>query len=143
MTRLAMVASFGVSFGASLGAALVVGAAAHAGGGSFAITRYTIDGGGGVSSGGGFTVRGTIGQPDASIVPATGGGFALSGGFWFSSTPAPCPGDFDGDGEVGASDLAILLGEWGATGGSPADLDGNGTVGAPDLAILLGLWGPC
>lgn len=52
----------------------------------------------------------------------------------------PCPADLDGDGSVGASDLAILLGSWG--GGGPADFDGGG-VGASDLAILLGSWGPC
>jgi hypothetical protein len=57
--------------------------------------------------------------------------------------PAPaCPADLDGDGQVGASDLATLLGSWGQLGG-PADLDSDGSVGAPDLASLLGSWGPC
>lgn len=54
------------------------------------------------------------------------------------------PGDLDGDGEVGARDLAILLGAWGlcpAEGTCGADLDGDGAVGPADLAILLGLWG--
>lgn len=54
----------------------------------------------------------------------------------------PCPEDLDGDGVVGASDLAILLGAWGSVA-SPADLDGNGAVGASDLALLLGAWGTC
>lgn len=58
---------------------------------------------------------------------------------WQPPAP-PCPADLDGDGSVGASDLAILLGSWG--GGGPADFDGGG-VGASDLAILLGSWGPC
>jgi len=40
----------------------------------------TIDGGGGASSGGGFTISGTIGQPDAGAM--SGGGFTLAGGFW-------------------------------------------------------------
>ncbi len=52
-----------------------------------------------------------------------------------------CLGDFDGDGVVGSSDLAQLIGDWGATG-SPFDIDG-GTVGASDLAALIGRWGPC
>lgn len=44
--------------------------------------RATIDGGGATSIGGGFSVRGTIGQPDATeIVPASGT-FSLRGGFW-------------------------------------------------------------
>lgn len=51
----------------------------------------------------------------------------------------PCGPDLNGDGSVGAADLAILLGAWG-TDNAAADLDGDGTVGAADLAILLGAW---
>ena len=54
-----------------------------------------------------------------------------------------CPADLDGDGAVGAADLAELLGSWGPCKGCPADLDGNGQVGPFDLALLLGNWGPC
>jgi len=36
-----------------------------------------------------------------------------------------------------------LLGAWGPNPGDPADLDGDDQVGAPDLAILLGNWGVC
>jgi len=50
------------------------------------------------------------------------------------------PADLDGDGVVGAQDLAILLGAWGQ-GAGPADLDGDGQVSAADLAILLDNWG--
>jgi len=53
------------------------------------------------------------------------------------------PADFDGDDDVGAFDLAILLGSWGPCAGCPADFDGDGEVGAFDLATLLGNWGPC
>jgi hypothetical protein len=56
----------------------------------------------------------------------------------------PVTGDLDGDGHVGASDLAILLGAWGACVdcmNCPADLDGDCTVSAPDLSIMLGRWG--
>ncbi|MDZ4755449.1 MAG: hypothetical protein SGJ09_09155 [Phycisphaerae bacterium] len=48
-------------------------------------------------------------------------------------------GDLDGDGMVGASDLAILLGNWGGTG--VGDLDHDGVVGASDLGLLLSHWG--
>jgi len=48
--------------------------------------------------------------------------------------------DFDGDGVVGSSDLAILLGAWGTRGGVH-DLDDSGVVGSGDLATLLGSWG--
>jgi hypothetical protein len=46
------------------------------------------------------------------------------------------PADLDGDGDVDAADLGILLGAWGTNG--PGDIDGDGTVGAADLALLLG-----
>lgn len=49
------------------------------------------------------------------------------------------PGDLNGDGTVGAPDLALLLGQWGVAGS--ADLNGDGVVGAPDLSLLLGNWG--
>ncbi len=49
----------------------------------------------------------------------------------------PTP-DFDGDGAVGAADLAFLLGAWGT---HEADLNGDATTDATDLALLLGAWG--
>lgn len=52
-----------------------------------------------------------------------------------------CLGDLTGDGSVGAEDLAVLLGQWGAAG--TADLDQSGVVEAGDLARLLGAWGNC
>ncbi len=54
-----------------------------------------------------------------------------------------CVADIDGDGAVGAEDLAQLLGSWGPCAGCPADFNGDGVVGAADLAVLLGAWGPC
>ncbi len=54
-----------------------------------------------------------------------------------------CPADLDGDGMVGAADLAMLLGAWGPNPGHPADFNGDDTVGAADLALLLGNWGSC
>lgn len=47
----------------------------------YSIDWYTIDGGGGTSTGGVYSVSGTIGQHDASG-PMTGGSFSLTGGFW-------------------------------------------------------------
>ncbi len=58
-------------------------------------------------------------------------------------TTTCCPADLDGDGAVGAADLAELLGSWGPCEGCPADLDGDGAVGPFDLALLLGNWGLC
>jgi hypothetical protein len=48
-------------------------------------------------------------------------------------------GDLDGDGSVGASDIAILLNGWGSAGA--ADLNGDGVVNGADLATLLSNWG--
>ncbi len=58
----------------------------------------------------------------------------------------PCPADLDGDGQIGLSDLSILLNNFGTTGASPADgdLDADGDVDLTDLSALLGLFGtPC
>jgi hypothetical protein len=52
---------------------------------SFAIDWFTIDGGGGTSTGGAYTLTGTIGQPDAGQM--SGGNFTLSGGFWSAIIP--------------------------------------------------------
>ena len=48
---------------------------------SYSIDWYKIAGGGGTSTGGVYTVSGTIGQHDAGG-PMTGGNFSLTGGFW-------------------------------------------------------------
>lgn len=47
---------------------------------NYSIDWYTIDGGGGTSSGGPYTLSGTIGQPDAGV--HQGGSYSLMGGFW-------------------------------------------------------------
>ena len=47
----------------------------------FSIPWYKVSAGGGTSTNGGYTLTGTIGQPDASGT-MTGGNFAVSGGFW-------------------------------------------------------------
>ena len=57
-----------------------------------------------------------------------------------------CPFDSDDDGQVGASDLANLLGAWGECAGDEClcvDANADGQVDAFDLANLLGAWGPC
>ena len=59
----------------------------------------------------------------------------------FDLFPVSCIGDIDVNGDVGFSDLLILLTAW--DGECPADLDENGVVGFNDLLILLTNWGPC
>ena len=50
--------------------------------GPFGISWWTVDGGGTVSVGGGYTLTGTIGQADAETL--RGGPYTLQGGFWGS-----------------------------------------------------------
>ena len=72
--------------------------------GDFAIDSWTVDGGGEMfSTGGDFSLGGTIGQADAGVM--TGGDFELQGGFW-AVAAAPCdPCDTDCDGMVNAFDI--------------------------------------
>ncbi|MHC4695328.1 MAG: hypothetical protein ACYTFA_01145 [Planctomycetota bacterium] len=75
-------------FGAASVFSIVVAPSAP-GAADFDLSRYTIDGGGVMfSSGGDFELSGTIGQPDAGVME--GGGFTLSGGFWFEEPPGDC-----------------------------------------------------
>lgn len=66
-------------FGKALFPALLL-FAASASAQNYRIDWYTIDGGGGTSSGGQYTLSGTIGQPDAGTL--SGGPYVLNGGFW-------------------------------------------------------------
>lgn len=67
----------------------------HAQGG-FGLSWWTVDGGGGIASGGSYTLTGTSGQPDAGP-SLSGGGYAVAGGFWGGvsvsqiDTPTPTP----------------------------------------------------
>lgn len=114
----------------------------------FDLSWYTIDAGGGTfSSGGGYVLGGTVGQPDASFA-ITGGGFSLVGGFWAGVGQTPCGllGDIDGDGDTDLQDLAFMLAAFGSSTGDPnfnpaADIDGNGAITLQDLAFLLAEFG--
>jgi hypothetical protein len=47
----------------------------------YEIRKYTINNGGGKSSGGDYSLNASIGQVDASA-PKSGGGYTLNAGFW-------------------------------------------------------------
>ncbi|MFO0838631.1 MAG: hypothetical protein U1D55_08870 [Phycisphaerae bacterium] len=49
-----------------------------------------------------------------------------------------CPGDLNGDGVIGESDLGLLLQAWQATAGG--DVDGDGDTDESDLGLLLQNW---
>jgi hypothetical protein len=65
---------------------LVIGVALLGVGSAFALAGYTLDwwtvdgGGATFSTGGSYSLGGTIGQPDAGT--STGGSYTLDGGFW-------------------------------------------------------------
>ena len=60
---------------------MISGLALAAVGAIYNLDWWTMNGGGGTSAGGTYSVSGTMGQPDTGIV-LTGGAYTLSGGFW-------------------------------------------------------------
>jgi hypothetical protein len=97
----------------------------------YEINWYTIDGGGGRSTGGTYTLTGTIGQPDAAY--SRGGNYELLGGFW-PGGPL-CFVDFE--------HFARFAEYWLETGvGLPADLyeDENNIVNNLDLGVFVEQW---
>jgi hypothetical protein len=61
---------------------------------SYNISWYKVAGGGGTSSGGTYSVSGTIGQPDAGPT-LTGGSYSVTGGFWSLISAVQSPGTPD------------------------------------------------
>jgi hypothetical protein len=74
----------------ALGLLLLAAAAGLANAQSYSIDWSTVDGGGGTSTGGVYSVSGTIGQPDAGTM--SGGNFTLDGGFWGVIAAVQTPG---------------------------------------------------
>ena len=95
----------------------------------YEINWYTIDGGGGTSSGGQYLVRGTIGQHDAAY--SQGRQYELLGGFW--------PGEpicF-----INFEHFARFAEYWLETGDNlPADLHEDNTVDLLDLKEFVDQW---
>src|ERR1035437_2928049 len=76
--------------GSGMVAWLLLLGVAGAGAQSYSVDWSSIDGGGGVSTGGVYSVSGTIGQPDAGTM--SGGGYSVSGGFWGIVSAVQTPG---------------------------------------------------
>jgi len=91
---------------------LTAAAAFAQSGGPYDLTWSSIDGGGQMfSTGGTYSLGGTIGQPDAQAGPAIGGGaYELAGGFWTVSTACVCLGDMNGDGLKDGRDVQQFVG---------------------------------
>ena len=112
-------------------ALLVLGLIVSSSWGQYELSWYTIDGGGGRSSGGPYELLGTIGQPDAAW--SSGGDYELLGGF-LPGGPL-CFVDF--------ASFAKFAEYWLETGvGLPADLfeDEHNIVDGLDLGIFVEEW---
>lgn len=70
--------------------AAVFAPAARAQSTNYSIPWHTIAGGGGTSSGGNYTVSGTIGQHSTATM--SGGAYSLTGGFWSIIAAIQTPG---------------------------------------------------
>ncbi len=105
------------------------------------IPWHTIDGGGGLSSGGSFSIAGTIGQPDAGQ-PMQGGSFSIRVGFW-EGLPADagcrCAADYNRDGGIDGSDIAAFFADW-EDGAPCADVNQDGGVDGGDMELFFALW---
>ena len=98
----------------------------------YEISWSTINGGGGTSIDGQYSLTGTIGQPDAAY--SYGGDYELLGGFWPGG-----PLCF-----VDLADFSIFAQDWLDSGSDlPADLDGSGTVDIDDLKLFVDYWLLC
>ena len=53
---------------------------------AFSLPWWTVDSGGGASQGGGYTLTGTSGQPEAGTL-LSGDVYTLAGGFWGAGSP--------------------------------------------------------
>jgi len=106
----------------------------------FSIDWSTVDGGGSVSVGGGFSVEGTAGQFD--VGPGQGNGpFCLVTAYWEGGRlTSTCPGDLNADNVVNTFDLVLFLGAFGNPSpcGDGADLNYDGFVNTLDLTVFLG-----
>jgi hypothetical protein len=103
---------------------------------------HSLDGGGQTfSTGGAYSLGGTIGQHDAGpgTGPLTGGAYSLIGGFWPVTSVCACPGDMNGDGLKDARDIQRFV-RCLVDGGSCscADVDSVGGVTTLDIAVFVG-----
>ena len=116
---------------------VVLVATASSASAQLSISWFTIDGGGGTSAGGAFTLSGTIGQPDAGVL--TGGTFAVNGGFWAGSNTPRCPADFNNDGSVDPDDLGDYISCFFAGPAScpQADFNADGNTDPADLGDFV------
>ncbi len=77
-----------------------------------------------------------------SVIPTYPSAIAGDTDIYVNRIDLPVPGDVDGDGLAGFSDLISLLSAWGPCNVAPcdADINGDGSIGFADLTLLLSFW---
>ena len=68
---------------------LLLTCAVLAAAGELSLSWWSVDGGGGQSIGGEYTLQGAIGQPEAGTIE--GGDYSLTGGFWAGPSATGSP----------------------------------------------------
>lgn len=104
----------------------MVGGASFATAQEFSLGSWTVDGGGGTSEGGVYSVTGTIGQHDAGKL--SGGDFTVSGGLWGVIAAVQTPGAPLLSIGFTASNTVVISWPYPSTG---FVLEQNGTLGGP------------
>ena len=104
-------------------------------GASFDVSWSTRDGGGGTSSGGGWSLSATVAQVDAGPgAGMSGGGWSLVGGFW-PGMARPCFADCNKDGTLTVADFGCFQTKF-AVGAPYADCNADGTLTVADFGCF-------
>ena len=82
-----------------------------------------------------------VDQPGRWVAPSAQATWSGEDILWVEASESldcpACLGDFDGNGNLGVSDLQVLLADLGCQTSCTADLNNDGTVGVSDLLIWL------
>lgn len=130
----------------------ITGSAEEMSSANFSITSSVMSGGGAPAASSNFETNATLGQPSPLINPydpPLSSNYNLEPGFWYTVKAEPvntCEGDFDDDGDVDGSDLAVFAADFGRTNcATPplceGDFDIDGDVDGSDLATFAADFG--
>ena len=126
---------------------------AEMGSDNYSIPTSVLSGGGAPMSSDNYKTNSTLGQSSPLMDPADPPGstnYDLYPGFWYTFEASvqqnDCPGNFDSDGDVDGSDLAVFAADFGRTDCAAGDLcegdfDLDGDVDGSDLATFAADFG--
>jgi hypothetical protein len=141
-----IVIAFGVIFGFTQFAFTDMGSE------NYRIPTSVMSGGGAPMDSASYQTESTLGQPSPLMDPANppwSTNYDLYPGFWYTIETAAvdlCEGDFEPDGDVDGSDLAVFAADFGRTDcgtGEPCEgnFDEDGDVDGSDLAVFAADFG--